>query len=318
MTSSALLLLPRLSIQNANAITSPFTWGFPGPPAFTGFAHALSLKLRAEPHIHLTLGGVGIICHSFEPQVSGTYEKKFHLTRNPLSKEEKPASICEEGRAHLVVSLLIAVEGDSLGDGDKLPLISERISEIIARMRLAGGSILSLEQPQFFLPGPLEEENGRTRRQLLRRIMPGFALVGARHRLATHHREMLVQKPEITSIEALLDISSMKFQTQETATDDGDMETIWAIRPRKGWLVPIPVGYHALSEIHEPGAVRNTRDRETPFRFAESIVSLGEWISPHRAADPADLLWHTRADPENSFYLCENSYSQPQSGQQTS
>ena len=37
----AVLLLPRLRVQNANAISSPLTWGFPPPSAFTGFAHAL-------------------------------------------------------------------------------------------------------------------------------------------------------------------------------------------------------------------------------------------------------------------------------------
>lgn len=318
MNPSAILLLPRLRIQNANAITSPFTWGFPGPPAFTGFAHALGLKLRAEPHIRLTLAGVGIICHAFEPQVSGTYEKKFHLTRNPVGSDGKPSSIGEEGRAHLEVSLLIGVDGDSLGAGNEiLGLIADRISEIIAGMRLAGGSILSFEQPTFQLADPLEGENPRGRRQLLRRIMPGFALVDARHRLAAHHREMLVHQPATTSIEALLDISSVKYQTQEIAAGDGGSETIWSTRPRKGWLVPIAVGFHALSEIHAPGAVRNTRDRETPFRFAESVVSLGEWISPHRAVHPADLLWHTNDDPGNSLYLCRNSYQQPPSTKPT-
>ncbi len=41
----ALLLLPRLSIQNANAISSPLTWGFPSPGAFTGFVHALQRRV---------------------------------------------------------------------------------------------------------------------------------------------------------------------------------------------------------------------------------------------------------------------------------
>jgi len=31
-----LLVLPRLRIQNANAISSPMTWGFPAMSAFIG------------------------------------------------------------------------------------------------------------------------------------------------------------------------------------------------------------------------------------------------------------------------------------------
>ena len=44
----AWLLLPNLRVQNANAISGPFSWGFPAPSAFTGFVHALSRKLWAR------------------------------------------------------------------------------------------------------------------------------------------------------------------------------------------------------------------------------------------------------------------------------
>ena len=40
-----LLLLPHLRVQNANAISSPLTWGFPAPTAFLGFVHALERRL---------------------------------------------------------------------------------------------------------------------------------------------------------------------------------------------------------------------------------------------------------------------------------
>ena len=41
----ALLVLPRLRIQNANAISSPRTWGFPASSAFTGLMTALERRL---------------------------------------------------------------------------------------------------------------------------------------------------------------------------------------------------------------------------------------------------------------------------------
>ena len=43
--AGGLLILPRLQIQNANAISGPLTWGFPAPTAFTGFVHALERRL---------------------------------------------------------------------------------------------------------------------------------------------------------------------------------------------------------------------------------------------------------------------------------
>ncbi|MDP0953515.1 type I-F CRISPR-associated protein Csy2, partial [Klebsiella pneumoniae] len=39
-----LLVLPRLRIQNANAISGVFTWGFPAMTAFVGMMHALERK----------------------------------------------------------------------------------------------------------------------------------------------------------------------------------------------------------------------------------------------------------------------------------
>lgn len=42
-----LLVLPRLRVQNANAISSPMTWGFPAMSAFVGMMHALERKLAA-------------------------------------------------------------------------------------------------------------------------------------------------------------------------------------------------------------------------------------------------------------------------------
>ena len=83
----ALVLLPHLKVQNANAISGPLTWGFPSPTAFAGFAHALERKFAAE--LDEGFAGVGIICHHFEPQVfqpPGRRTQVFRLTRNPVGK----------------------------------------------------------------------------------------------------------------------------------------------------------------------------------------------------------------------------------------
>lgn len=73
--AGGLLILPRLQIQNANAISGPLTWGFPTPTAFTGFAHALERRLsEGSPYdfgeVREGFGGVGIVCHGFQPQVA--------------------------------------------------------------------------------------------------------------------------------------------------------------------------------------------------------------------------------------------------------
>jgi hypothetical protein len=108
---SALILLPHLKVQNANAISGPLTWGFPSPTAFTGFVHALERKFAAE--LKEGFAGVGIVCHHFDPQVSqppGRRTQVFRLTRNPVGKDGGTMALVEEGRAHMEVSLVIAVK----------------------------------------------------------------------------------------------------------------------------------------------------------------------------------------------------------------
>ena len=45
-----------------------------------------------------------------------------------------------------------------------------------------------------------------------------------------------------------------------------------------------------------------------PFRFVESLYSIGEWIGPHRLQKPQDLLWYADSQPEQGLYRCRNDY----------
>ena len=56
-----LLVLPRLRIQNANAISSPMTWGFPAMSAFIGAIQALERNLPDETR--LIFEGVGDVLY---------------------------------------------------------------------------------------------------------------------------------------------------------------------------------------------------------------------------------------------------------------
>lgn len=305
----ALLLLSHLRVQNANAISGPFTWGFPAPSAFTGFAHALSRKLPEALDMDIHLDGVGIVCHRFEPQIAGGYVKSFRLTRNPVDEKGEPTPFVEEGRAHLEVSLLLGVGGDAMGllTEDELPAVARRILSIAQCQRLAGGSVLPVSdndtpEPQLLFASEQEM------RRLKRRLLPGFALIGRDERLQERLQELREQQADVTALDALLDLSALHWDC-EVADSAGEQTAHWYVRPRRGWLVPVPVGYAAISPLYEAGAVRNARDTETPLRFVESIYSLGEWINPLRIEDPRRLLWRHRADPERGIYRCINTLS---------
>lgn len=301
----ALLLLPRLQVQNANAISSPLTWGFPAPSAFTGFVHALHRRMAERLDIHLD--GVGIVCHRFEPQVSqpaGKRTRVFNLTRNPLTRDGKTAAIVEEGRAHLEISLLIGVSGNAL-DEHPLPALAQQLHDQACAVRLAGGSILPPAQtasgplvPALDLLSGSEEEQRRLHRRLARRLLPGFALVSREALLQGHLETLRQQQPQASELDALLDLSRLNI---EPSSDD---PTHWQTRRAPGWLVPIAAGYGALSDTHAPGTVLNARDREVPLRFVETLFSLGEWLSPHRTRDLRHLLWYHQADPQAGLYRC--------------
>lgn len=308
---AALLRLPHLYVQNANAVSSPLTWGFPAPSAFTGFVHALSRQTEKE--LGIRLDGVGIVSHGFSPQASqppGKRTQVFHLTRNPVDKDGGTAALVEEGRIHLDLSLLIGVySADSLSEEkDELQYLANQISQRANAMRLAGGSLLPHPNGRQDLPElyhwPHSTEEGRRKsREIRRRLLPGFALVERQDKLERHLADLKTD----SVLDALLDLS--RFNYEPLPAVDESEPVRWALRGKPGWLVPLPLGYGAISPLYSPGQVENSRDPDTPFRFVETLLGLGEWISPHRIDDMEKLLWYHDADPENGIYRCRNDFA---------
>lgn len=322
-SNKALLVLPRLRVQNANAISSPMTWGFPSITAFTGLMTAIERKLG--PGSGINFHRVGTICHGFEAQVTAAgYTRSFRLTRNPLLQDGSTAAIVEEGRAHLDITLVFDVELASslLGEADRLQLAT-RIGELVSGMRIAGGSVIRGLQPAArrsvhpYLTLEPDDEEDRTKwfRRLSRRWLPGFALVAREDLLQTQLQQLQASDPAATALDAWLDLSRLNYRatrTRETnsATQEVTERVEWLRDQRPGWIVPIPVGYAALSELYPPGRVAGVRDQHTSFRFVESVYSIGQWISPHRLKAADDLMWQPLYEAETGHYRCYNSFAE--------
>ncbi|WP_110670830.1 type I-F CRISPR-associated protein Csy2 [Salinicola halophilus] len=316
-----LLVLPRLRIQNANAISSSMTWGFPAMSAFMGAVQALERNLPDD--IRIVFNGVGVVCHHIEPQVTkGGFTRAFHLTRNPVDKTGSTAAIVEEGRAHLDVTLLIGVEsdGDDLGSVERRRDIAQRLFEQVHGMRLAGGSVMpplsdaTRQRPELITFDADEERRDKQWRRLKRRLLPGFALVLRDDYLNEHTVTLKAEDDSATTLDAWLDLCRLNHECRiETQQDkEGQTKDVakWEIRrPYPGWLVPIPVGYGAISDLFAPGDVANARDPAVPFQFVESLYSIGEWVSPHRLRSPDALLWFVDNDLERGIYRLTNDYA---------
>ena len=318
----ALLVLPRLRVQNANSISSPMTWGFPAITAFVGFMVALERRLGAQAGIRFQ--GVGVVCHSFEPQVSlGGYTRSFSLTRNPVQQDGSTAGIVEEGRVHLDITLVfdVQISARHLGEPERRAL-ALLIADLVAGMRCAGGSVMPqlpglgnrLARPVLAQLPEDAESRAKTFRKLARRWLPGFALVARDDLLQSRLATLQQTDPQATPLDAWLDLSRWTHRASKQSQDAaaGPVETVhWAVDPRQGWTVPIPVGYTALSALHPAGTVGNARDASTPLRFVESIYSIGQWVSPHRLQALSDLVWYGQHDEANRLYRCINHYAPP-------
>lgn len=306
---SAILILRHLNVENANAIAG-HTWGFPAISNFLGFVHALSRKTK--PELELTLNGCGVICHRSQVQAyqpSGWGDWVFALSRNPLTKESKTAAFVEEGRMHLDISLVVRVEGRIISGEEHRATLQNQVAQMIQTLRLAGGTIRDLASVELHSIPYDEEDEKKFTRKLMRSLLPGFALVSRAETLADHLGDLQQQNPQAEPLDAWLDFAALKYQAtepNESKADNTPVEWSPIPKPANGWLVPITIGYRGISELYEPGAVARTRDIHTPFRFVESVYSLGQWLSPRRITQLDKLLWHYQADSDTGWYLCTN------------
>ncbi|QCE34793.1 type I-F CRISPR-associated protein Csy2 [Acetobacteraceae bacterium] len=317
MTQTDYLLLPRLRVQNANAISGPFTHGFPSITAFMGLMWALERKC-AQAKIEIQFKAVGVIAHKTQELIAGEGygAKAFQQMRRPVSKKGESAPMQEEGRMHLEFSLLFGVKIIGYLSETERSEMAHKILEILQTMRLAGGiflpSALFGAAPSYkVIPRLIQAE--RFEKDWWKekyRLLPGFALI-ERADLLEERFQALLKKPETeeklpkpTYLEAFLSLCAVR--SWAVTHEDGKVE--WQSDRQKGagWIVPISVGYGAIGPIHPAGSVRGARDSKTAFRAVESLQSIGEWRSPHRFEKISAFLWRAESDAEKGLYRCRN------------
>lgn len=294
MSIKRILLLPRLRIQNANALSSPYTIGFPAMTAWLGAVHALQRKLVAAGFNDLLFAKTGVVCHNIDLQTykgRGDYVYSIIGTGNPLDKDGGRPAFIEEARCHLDVSLVVEIKGiDKDDEDDVMPLI---INMLHSEIKMAGGDIISFGQPEFI---KIDQDNPQEFSRFIRKLMPGYALI--------ERRELIVEAMQQgqDALEAVLDYLSVKHRSE--VDDDGNVH--WTSkRKTSGWLVPIATGFQGVSPLTPAGETLNQRDSKTPHRFAEAVVTLGEFVMPHRLGSFDELLWYYHYEESNNLYLCK-------------
>lgn len=327
--SQNVLVIPWLRVQNANTISSPLTHGFPAMSAFLGLMWALERKLGGR--FPLMFESVGVVCHHHEAQTTQGYVRTFRLTRNPIDKDGSMAAIVEEGRIHLDLTLVFGVSGGITEATEaERAQCAQAVAEELATLRVAGGSLIPapnrrMRRPYFQPISQDPEMAAKAFRRLRRSWLPGFVLVCRDDLLPQRLAALRAEQPEASALDAWLDLARFNWaphrepatppQDEAAAASDTTQDKIvWRQnRTGKGWLVPIPVGYGALGPRLDPGQVARARDSATPFRFVESLYSIGEWIAPHRLTQLEDMLWYPHADEQTGAYRACNDYFPPDS-----
>jgi CRISPR-associated protein Csy2 len=283
-----ILLIPHVKIHNANALSSPYTIGFPAMTAWLGAVHALERKLKyslQEEYYDLCFNSVAVVCFDMELHTyrgHGDYVYSIIGTGNPLDKDGKRSPFIEEARCRLDVSLVI--EYDCEQDGD----LSEHVDHCLPEMKMAGGDIMQSGASKVF-----EIYDRPSRQELIRQLMPGFCLI--------ERRDLMIaaMADGLDAIDALLDYLKVTYKCQL----DENNNAIWTSgRKEKGWIVPIATGFQGVSDL---GKAQHQRDPNVPHRFAESIVTLGEFVMPYRIRELDNMLWHYHVDLEDNLYICQ-------------
>jgi len=283
------LLISHIKVQNANALSSPYTIGFPAMTAWLGAAHALQRKLNQDGFDSVIFNSVAVVCHDIKLQTyrgNGDFVNSIIGTGNPLDKNGNRPAFIEEARCHLDVSLVVEYQGLAKKDEENA---MEKITTLLyASMKMAGGDILSVGQLEF-----LKVDDNNDLRILTRKMMPGHVLIERRELM----ENAMLQGRD--AIDALLDHIKVMHRSEK----DEDGKVSWdSKREASGWIVPIATGFHGVTAL---GHANNQRDPDTQHRFAESVVTLGEFVMPYRINDLDDMLWHYHTDLENNLYLCQ-------------
>ena len=274
-----ILLLPHIKVHNANALSSPFTIGFPAMTAWLGAVHALQRKLNESGFEEVKFIATGVVSHQCDLQTNkgiGDYVHSIIGTGNPLDKTGARSAFIEEARCHLDVSLVIEYTGGEKADE---PTVKDNISRLLNRMKMAGGDILGFNTPELF---KIEEGNNKNLHSLTRKLMPGYVLIERRDLM------LAAMQQGQDAMDALLEHLVIHHQCKAEQSAYSEEDILWSSRRKeKGWLLPIATGFQGLTEL---GQAKNQRDPNTLHCFAESVVTLGQFKMPHSIKSINDIL----------------------------
>lgn len=298
------LVLSRIRVKDANALSSPITIGVPAVSSFLGAAHKLQRELNKKSFDMVKITGVGIVIHEAQLQTyegaSGT--ETLVAYGKPLDKTGKRPSSIPDPRINLCISLVCEVEDINSQIDEEEPFLAEVDKIVVNDLKIAGGDIqpprfqgnicnsfLLSKQIKYYMSvanDPLENK------KILRPLIPGYSII--------ERRDLMISEMEKgqDSISALIDYIAIHHDCDRT--EDG-IVTWKKKRKAAGWIVPISVGYQGLTT---PSEVKNQRQGGYKHEFAENLVTLGEFRMVNSFQSVSDFIWRFESDLNKSLFKC--------------
>ena len=216
---------------------------------------------------------------------------------------------------HMTISLIMH-SSDPLGEVPEEQL-QECVNNFVFRQKIAGGAVIEMKTARVVHANAHADSC-----RVLRRLLPGFALVDRSSLLTEHFQRLQESDPAATMLNAWLDFAALTYGARANPASDEDtisdkkqassaseyagvsvVEWEYIPKPAGGYLVPIMTGYRAVSALYAPGKVAKSRDPSCPFRFVEPCYGVGQWLSPHRVSDLNDIIW--QYEQQGPWYLCK-------------
>ena len=300
MKTLGYLVIPNYRAQNVNAEANQYVAGLPAITGFTGFAHQQIRLLNQPIDMGLLENGTAIVIHDFHLRAG-------HPRCPAYMKDEngsEAASIVEEFKADIQLSLLIRVGIDKsrLDEDDEVDDIADNmlknhfigeqhndatryyanptLQNRINHSFLAGGHCIKTGKVGFLRNSELSD-------WLKKEMSPGYFIKDRYDLLAEDKAE------GIAPLDSVLN-SMTVFKTD----DNSEYQ-----RGRKGWIIPVAVGYQAIELPQQRPQARGGH----PHVYAEPVTGLAEAVSAKRIANEKRLtrqaiFWTHQYQAENSLY----------------
>lgn len=210
------IFINKIQVQDASCVAG-LTWGFPSITGFSGFTHALSLKVQQSSFSKIKVcQQVMVVAHEHHHH---TYENDYQITRfsqkrganfysnTESGKRSKTMTRIEEGRMDMIISLLIPIKG-RVGSNIKGSFVDYLI-HTVSTMRIAGGSVTSIKEIDVLA---LDDLNPGNQLLVKRKLMPGYVLLDATSDFIKHTNN--VNPLVVDQVEAWLNFSNIKYKAR--------------------------------------------------------------------------------------------------------